>query len=32
MWAALWTYLRVFRGVHKRYLSGYVALTSFGSI
>ena len=29
MWAALRTYLRVFRGVHKRYLSGYVALHEF---
>jgi hypothetical protein len=29
MWAALRTYLRVFRGVHKDYLSGYVALHEF---
>ena len=29
MWAALRTYLRVFRGVHKRYLSGYVAMHEF---
>jgi hypothetical protein len=29
MWAALRTDLRVFRGVHKRYLSGYVALHEF---
>jgi transposase-like protein len=29
MWAGLRTYLRVFRGVHKRYLSGYVALHEF---
>jgi transposase len=30
MWAGLRTYLRVFRGVHKRYLGGYVALHEFG--
>jgi transposase len=29
MWAGLRTYLRVFRGVHKGYLSGYVALHEF---
>ena len=29
MWAALRTYLRVLCGVHKRYLSGYVALHEF---
>jgi len=29
MWAALRTYLRMFRGVHKHYLSGYVALHEF---
>jgi transposase len=29
MWAALRTYLRVFRGVHKRYLSSDVALHEF---
>jgi transposase len=29
MWAGLHTYLRVFRGVHKSYLSGYVALHEF---
>ena len=29
MWAALGTYLRVFRGLHKGYLSGYVALHEF---
>ena len=28
-WAALRTYLRVFRGVHKCYLSRYVALHEF---
>lgn len=29
MWAGLRTFLRVFRGVHKRYLSGYVAMHEF---
>ena len=29
MWAALRTFLRPFRGVHKRNLSGYVALHEF---
>ena len=29
MWAGLRTYLRVFRGVHKCYLSGYVAMHEF---
>lgn len=29
MWAGLRTYLRAFRGVHKGYLSGYVALHEF---
>jgi transposase len=29
MWAGLRTYLREFRGVHKGYLSGYVALHEF---
>ena len=29
MWAGLRTFLRVFRGVHKRYLSGYVAIHEF---
>lgn len=30
LWAALRTFLRPFRGVHKRYLSGYVAIFEFG--
>jgi hypothetical protein len=29
MWAALRTFLRVFRGVSKHFLSGYVALHEF---
>jgi transposase-like protein len=29
MWAGLRTFLRPFRGVHKRFLSGYVALHEF---
>jgi transposase len=29
MWAGLRTFLRVFRGVHKQYLSGYVAVHEF---
>jgi transposase len=29
MWAGLRTFLRVFRGVHKRFLSGYVAIHEF---
>ena len=29
MWAGLRTFLRVFRGVHKRYLSDYVAIHEF---
>lgn len=29
MWTGLRTFLRVFRGVHKYYLSGYVALHEF---
>ena len=29
MWAGLRTFLRVFRGVHKCYLSGYVAMHEF---
>jgi transposase len=29
MWAALRTYLRIFRGVYKRHLSDYVALQEF---
>jgi transposase len=29
MWAAVRTFLRVFRGVHKRYLSGYIAMCEF---
>ena len=29
MWAGLRTFLRVFRGVHKRYLRGYVAIHEF---
>lgn len=29
MWTGLRTFLRVFRGVHKRYLSGYVAIHEF---
>jgi hypothetical protein len=29
MWAGLRTYLRVFRGVHKQYLSGYVTMHEF---
>jgi hypothetical protein len=30
MWSGLRTFLRVFRGVHKKYLSGYVAIHEFG--
>lgn len=29
LWAAVRTSLRVFRGVHKRYLSGYLAMCEF---
>jgi len=29
MWAAVRTFLRVFRGVHKRFLSGYIAICEF---
>ncbi len=29
MWTGLRTFLRPFRGVHKRYLSGYVAIHEF---
>ncbi len=29
LWTGLRTFLRVFRGVHKRYLSGYVAIHEF---
>ncbi len=29
MWAGLRTFLRAFRGVHKRLLSGYVAIHEF---
>ena len=29
MWAGLRTFLRPFRGVHKRFLSGYVAIHEF---
>ncbi len=29
LWAGLRTFLRVFRGVHKRFLSGYVAVHEF---
>lgn len=30
MWTVVRTFLRPFRGVHKRYLSGYIALCEFG--
>ena len=30
MWAGVRTFLRPFRGVHKRYLSGYIAMCEFG--
>lgn len=29
MWAGVRTFLRPFRGVHKRYLSGYIAICEF---
>jgi transposase len=29
MWASVRTFLRPFRGVHKRYLSGYIAMCEF---
>ena len=29
MWAGVRTFLRPFRGVHKRYLSGYIAMCEF---
>lgn len=29
LWAGLRTFLRVFRGVHKRFLSGYIAIHEF---
>ena len=31
LWAAVRTFLRVFRGVHKRYLAGYIAIFEFAA-
>jgi transposase len=30
LWSGLRTFLRPFRGVHKHYLGGYVAIYEFG--
>ena len=30
LWTSVRNFLRIFRGVHKRYLAGYVAICEFG--